>query len=70
MSLLDDFMESSEAVHGTSTIQYGADSLIPINGFDGQDNVRVGFLLYFIYLLLCLDSIQKQTLIHTAYLSS
>jgi hypothetical protein len=46
MSLLDDFMESSEAAHGTSTIQYGADSLIPINGFDGQDNVRVGFLFF------------------------
>jgi hypothetical protein len=41
MSLLDDYMESSEAAHGTSTIQYGADSYAPTNGFDGLDNVRV-----------------------------
>lgn len=41
MSLLDDYMESSEAAHGTSTVQYGADTYIPTNGFDGLDNVRV-----------------------------
>jgi hypothetical protein len=47
MSLLDDYIESSEAAHGTSTIQYGADALVPINGFDGHDNVRVRFYTYF-----------------------
>jgi isocitrate dehydrogenase len=41
MSLLDDYMESSEAAHGTSTVQYGADTYTPTNGFDGLDNVRV-----------------------------
>ncbi|KAI7896992.1 Pep3/Vps18/deep orange family-domain-containing protein [Mucor mucedo] len=41
MSLLDDYMESSEAAHGTSTVQYGADTYIPTNGFDGLDNVRL-----------------------------
>lgn len=41
MSLLDDFIESSEAAHGTSTVQYGADTFTSTNGFDGQDNVRV-----------------------------
>lgn len=45
MSLLDDFIESSEAAHGTSTIQYGADTFTSTtNGFDGQDNVRVSQL--------------------------
>lgn len=47
MSLLDDYIESSEAAHGTSTVQYGADALVPINGFDGHDNVRVRFNSYF-----------------------
>lgn len=51
MSLLDDYMESSEAAHGTSTVQYGADTYTPTNGFDGLDNVRVRkytaiFILY------------------------
>lgn len=42
MSLLDDFIESSEAAHGASTVQYGADTFTSTaNGFDGQDNVRV-----------------------------
>ncbi|KAI9279805.1 Pep3/Vps18/deep orange family-domain-containing protein [Sporodiniella umbellata] len=41
MSLLDDYMESSEAAHGTPTIQFGADAFISNNGFDGLENVRV-----------------------------
>ncbi|KAL7316431.1 tethering complex subunit [Mucor circinelloides] len=42
MSLLDDFIESSEAAHGASTVQYGADTFTSTaNGFDGQDNVRL-----------------------------
>ena len=50
MSLLDDFIESSEAVHGTSTVQYGADTFTSTNGFDGQDNVRVSIIYIYIYI--------------------
>ncbi|RCH94208.1 hypothetical protein CU098_004601, partial [Rhizopus stolonifer] len=41
MSLLDDYIESSEAAHGTTTIQYGADTFNSVTGFDGHDNVRL-----------------------------
>ncbi|KAI8985185.1 Pep3/Vps18/deep orange family-domain-containing protein [Pilobolus umbonatus] len=41
MSLLDDYMESSEAAHGSLTVQYGADALVPVHGFDTLDNVRL-----------------------------
>jgi hypothetical protein len=41
MSLLDDYIESSEAAHGTSTIQFGADTLTAVNAFDAQDDMRV-----------------------------
>ncbi|KAG1047354.1 hypothetical protein G6F46_009640 [Rhizopus delemar] len=41
MSLLDDYMESSEAAHGTQTIQFGADAFISSNGFDGLESVRL-----------------------------
>lgn len=41
MSLLDDYMESSEAAHGTPTIQFGAEAFASTNGFDGLENVRV-----------------------------
>lgn len=41
MSLLDDYMESSEAVHGTPTLQFGADAFLLPNGFDGIESVRV-----------------------------
>lgn len=34
-------MESSEAAHGTQTIQFGADAFISSNGFDGLESVRV-----------------------------
>ncbi|CEI89322.1 Putative Vacuolar protein sorting-associated protein 18 homolog [Rhizopus microsporus] len=41
MSLLDDYMESSEAVHGTPTLQFGADAFLLPNGFDGIESVRL-----------------------------
>lgn len=41
MSLLDDYIESSEAAHGVATVQFGADAFPSVNGFDGHDNVRV-----------------------------
>ncbi|KAG1222547.1 hypothetical protein G6F35_005228 [Rhizopus arrhizus] len=41
MSLLDDYMESSEAAHGTQTIQFGADAFISSNGFDSLESVRL-----------------------------
>ncbi|KAI7899794.1 Pep3/Vps18/deep orange family-domain-containing protein [Cokeromyces recurvatus] len=41
MSLLDDYIESSEAAHGASILQYGADAFTSAAGFDGQDNLRL-----------------------------
>lgn len=41
MSLLDDYIESSEAAHGATGVQFGADVFPSVNGFDGHDNVRV-----------------------------